>query len=768
MQQTRIPSPPRLLHIVVWILCLVLIGQTLLAATSCQKPAADDPTTDPEPGKDFSMTITHETSVAIIYSAQAYPAEKTAAAKLAKQIYDRIGVMPDLRDDGNDRHAAETDLQILIGETKYPESVKGREELDELSYLIRVKDTQLIVLGSSPRITAFAVDRLLEDIFSPSEETEDQNAASLTVSGDCNIQGSYYEALRLGKIIRYNRSTNGCEDRPTQDIVPSLPSVDWKEGAYYTGESLRVSQEEGIYGGAQYVVKLFTEGLSRGPKSEEYLAFTKEIEQNGCTQETLKSLAVQLFSSTDFLQCSLSEREQTFAVYRAVLNRDPTMDECRQSGDISAPELARRLCDTEEFLALLPSIRKGPYFRGENATTFYTGNTVLTAEQLQLRLNREKTVQLAPGTIVLMDRQVTVPYGTTLRTAGCPEHYLKMARLIRTGDGNYDMLHLESNAVLEYVFVDGNADPAAERIAGTNVVCVGNGGSIRYCRCSDAGCTYTLNVLVGTEFNYIGHNLVTCYASDHNRTWTDGVRSMGAESLIEYNTIIDATDAALAVFRHITNIEKAPSAQTYIRAQDSIVRYNTIIQAGNSSYASLDFESNNINWNDVYQDGILLIIPENPANFTGFVMYENQIWTSLLAHTHLLITMSTQPWTKIGQTDRVFGGSVYNNYTPEGLSVCCGTAICADGNTDAAIRGNRFSLLIGDWCGETEPRIYSIDCTDSSGDFQPGYIDLPSSGKNSPYIVSGTPIETAPVLMLRRAYLYESPQSIPLERFSYK
>ena len=307
---------------------------------------------------------------------------------------------------------------------------------------------------------------------------------------------------------------------------------------------------------------------------------------------------------------------------------------------------------------------------------------------------------------------------------------------------------------------------------GGNVRINGNGASVIGCRLSDPCGTFGVFVMSGTEFNYVGHNLVTCYASDHTKTWLDGIKCMGTDALIEYNSVIDATDAAIAVFRHITGLTSGRvNAATYIRAQNSIVRYNTIIQAGNSSYVSLDFESNNINWNDTYMEGTLLNVVENPANFTGFVMYENAIWTSVKAHSHILVACSTQPWCMTDMTDRVFGGSVYNNYTPTDCLANCAAAITVDGNTDLSVRGNSFEIRLGDWCagvGALRARIYSVDATDSEGDLQAGYEDLRVSDRQRAFIGSEYALETAQSYTLKGAYLHEKAQILPAVRFSSK
>jgi hypothetical protein len=242
--------------------------------------------------------------------------------------------------------------------------------------------------------------------------------------------------------------------------------------------------------------------------------------------------------------------------------------------------------------------------------------------------------------------------------------------------------------------------------------------------------------------------------------------------LIEYNSVIDATDAGIAVFRYIIGIASGRvSDATYIRAQNSIVRYNTVLQAGNSCYVSLDFESNNINWSDEYIAGTTFNIVENPANFTGFAYYENQVWTSDRAHSHMLVACSTQPWAPTGMTDRLFGGTVYNNFTPDGCHANCAAGIIADMNTDLCVRGNSFALRLGDWCaarGALRARVYSVDESDSQGEFQPGYENLKVSESRTPFIGSDYPLEKEQTYTLREGILHEAPQIIPVERFSSK
>jgi hypothetical protein len=122
-------------------------------------------------------------------------------------------------------------------------------------------------------------------------------------------------------------------------------------------------------------------------------------------------------------------------------------------------------------------------------------------------------------------------------------------------------------------------------------------------------------------------------------------------------------------------------------------------------------------------------------------------------------------------TDRPFGGSVYNNYTPAGCHANCAAGIVADMNTDLDVRGNSFAIRLGNWCagmGALRARIYSVDESDSQGNFQPGYENLKISESRIPFIGSEFPLEKEQTYTLKEGILHEGAQIIPKERFDSK
>lgn len=550
--------------------------------------------------------------------------------------------------------------------------------------------------------------------------------------------------------------------RPNQDIVYQGGSQ--QEGqAYYTGKTIQASISNNGYGGPQFVAKLFTEGLSRAPEGSEYTDYTGTIEKDGCTVETLTGLAARLFSSEEFQKEDLTESEKTFAVYRAILSREPDKEELDKHLNMDPVALVKELCATEEFAALLPDINKGPYYWNGNNQTIYTGSNVMTSSDIQKMFKENLHVVLPQGTQVMVTSTISVPEGGTLETEGNPTHYAKMARLIRAGSSDYHLVIVQSNASLKNVYVEGGLSgfETSETLSGSNVLVRGSNGSVEGCRISDSVSHQNLWVIDAAEFGYLAHNLVTGYASDHNQTWQDGITCLGADFVIEYNDVVDVTDASIAIFRYVN----AESDKPHSRAQNTIVRYNKMMCLGNSAYVAYDHETGNYHTDS--SEGT-----RNPANMTGLVAYENQIWTSMRAHYHMLVTMSTVPWLTEAYCDKTIGGSVYNNYTPQGCYALTACAIAVDKVTEAAVRGNSFHLYLGEWCRPTQgmgARIYSVNESNTTkSDLQDGYVNRQMAPKGAAFICTlseGLKLEEAEDILLKEAVVHEDKQTIPISRF---
>lgn len=697
-----------------------------------------------------------ESAFVIVRGEDADSAEVDAAVTLRDALEAITGTSVTLSDDFDGKADNSGRREILVGSTNRTQTQAALEGCGEYDFAIRLDDGKLVIAGKSPAVTAYAVKYFLKTYCGYRSESEYTAAPALYIDAELSVTLSY--AGLTGQEYDYTEVTNMNCARPERDIIYSGGG----EASYGKLDTVTVSKSDPYTGGPQFIAKLYTEGLSRAPEGAEYAAAAAKIAAEGCTAAVCGELASAVFGSAEFEALRLTPLGQCFAVYRAVLSRDPTKEEV-EAFTVPASDASRRLTQTGEFAELLDSIIAGPYFwRGANEET-YTGGEVILASELQKRLEEFTVTALPEGTLVIMDAQLTLPRGSTLTTEGAPTHYTRMARLLRTKDAGvgHNLVYFCEGATLSNIFIDGNMSAFAldDTAAGSNTVIASSYCNITYCRVSDSVSHQNVWSLEGTEQTYIAHNLITAYASNHDKTWQDGISCLSTGSVIEYNDIVDATDAPVAVFRYLENDE----SYAHVRAQNSIIRFNKLFNAGNSCYAAHDYET--VNYGR-FATGR----PLYPANMTGLVSYENQIWTSWRAHCHMVVTFSTMPW-QGDVCDRAFGGSFYNNYSPEGCFVVCACGVCVDKVTGAAIRGNSFTFYLGDWC-RSDPRLgarmYSVNSVNSSGDFQPGYADMGMATESAVFIVNlpgGLQLETAESVTLRGCYMREGKVTIPLKRF---
>lgn len=516
---------------------------------------------------------------------------------------------------------------------------------------------------------------------------------------------------------------NSLPDGPQDKIAPDADvyATSAETLTSYTGEEIDVKQKDLTYGGAQYVTKLFTEGLGRGPSANEYLYYMQQIEKDGCTIETLTAITEQFFSAKAFLSLKLAPAYEVMAVYRAVLNRDPTpteaADYAARVGKEKAVGIALSLLKTDEFSALLPGINQGAYYWGTNSTEYSPAGIILTGGQFKNKISLAKSsgvLELEPGTLVLLGGGVYIPDGMTITTKGNPTHYTQMARIIRTKNNTDRMISLQKGATLSYVWVDGNRLAfEAEGFAGggngtANIALIADGASVHHCKTNGTmGGTTVFGADLIRDL-HIHDNLITAYETRHYESkWADGITVASTNCMIENNTVIDATDVGIILFRFVSN--------GYTEPQNSIVRNNTIINVGNSAYAAIDIDA----WNN----------QKATQNFTGTLFEGNAIWTSFRAHYHICLSLATLAWhNSIG--DDAIGSTVINNYTPEGLQVLCSVIFAADGCNGFIARGNHINAYIaGAWARgsfnkDLRERLSSINPATASGDLQGEYEEL--------------------------------------------
>ncbi len=532
-----------------------------------------------------------------------------------------------------------------------------------------------------------------------------------------------------------DRDPISCENSPVDTFVPEdivAPiNVLSSDGEIATSLTIDRSNSSG-YGGGQFISKLFTEGLSRAAYGVEYSAFQNYLIENGCNAESLKVLAEAVFTSTAFNSFNLANREIAFCVYRAILSRDPSNDELATFSKKNLLKTIENIIKSEEFLSILPDIVFGPYFwRGNNENGYTDGSVITHNEFINMLTDASdtKVVELPQGALILVDQRISLPEGYTLKTQGQPDHYIKFARFLNTKSGGGFIL--QNNTCLQNVFVDPNSiiDGESRQASiiggGNNVVVWGN----RFTN---------VHSNPDTTKYYIANNLVTRYETNHMTAWADGIDVYSNDSIVEYNHVVDATDGGIVIFRnHI-------GTGGY---QNSVVRYNLICNTGNSAYVGLDHEG-------VDGDGEI-------EDFTGTIGYNNEFYTSYVAHMHMCITLTSRPWTYNFNKNK--GVSIYNNYCAEGCFVNTAGGIVAEGIENGVVRGNQFIFNIGEWAPNySEAHAYSVNTSESTGDFQLGYKNLAITS-----FVVRTETETADNYSVNVIRIFEDFQNIPSNKFNW-
>ena len=535
-------------------------------------------------------------------------------------------------------------------------------------------------------------------------------------------------------------------DTPVEPSKPNEPEKEEKEekeekGYFlmsetktaYTGEELSIGLDDPKYGGAQFVSKLFTEGLGRGPEPEEYLEYMDILESADCTVETLKGVAGMFFDSKAFTSLALEPAYEAMAVYRAVLNRDPTLVETQSYATRRAAEnaadIAASLVETDEFAALLPDIIRGPYYWGLNNAEYSPSGIILTSDEVNAMLGDVKrggTLELEQGTLVLVTSSIVIPSGRTLTTKGSPTHYTQQARILRVANNTDRVVVCNAGALASHIWVDGNRtafaheELAAKGNSGANIGLMGNNAAVTDCRTN--GSTSGTHIFGADAISgiLVQHCLVTAYETGHHKDWADGITIASTKGTIEDNTVIDATDVGIIVFRYVSKGQTVP--------QTTVVRNNTILNLGNSAYAGIDIDA----WNN----------QGATQNFRGTRFENNALWTSYKAHQHICLSLATLAWHNV-IGDEAIGSDVINNYTPEGLHVLCGAVFAADGCHEFVARGNHISAYIGPWGNSNasallRERISSINPETADGDLQGEYEELTMWLPYKPFILAHT------------------------------
>ena len=420
---------------------------------------------------------------------------------------------------------------------------------------------------------------------------------------------------------------------------------------------------------AQFIAKLYTEGLGRAPDQAGWANFVSYFQTNGCSASTLSTEGEQIYTSTEFANDYNDNAARILALYRGSVNRDPDqgsfnsyLNELNTGTGWST--VVNALFTSTEFNNLVPTIcnTSAPnyHFGSQTPPTLPTGSTGYTGNEsgLQTALNNAGTgssVYLAQKAVIAITTTLIIPSGVTLATYGTPAttQYALMGRLVRTSSFHGAVVNINGGGILTSVWVDGQRNVLGyQKYTGgvgdnADVVSLGGTGTqVTHTKLSDPqGGTDFYSAGIGDGYacsnETISGNLITAYSANHGYSDNSDGLTMRCENLdIENNQIVDATDIGIVLF--------ATNGST----QASTIKNNTIVSAGNSMNAPISA--------DPTTGGNP---PGSTIDYSKTTFSTNMFWTGPSTTFDFGIVAGAREWFQSSQATNGTGATFTNNTT---------------------------------------------------------------------------------------------------------
>lgn len=439
----------------------------------------------------------------------------------------------------------------------------------------------------------------------------------------------------------------------------------------------------------QFLSRAYTDILGRAPDPVGWNYWQSQIESDRSANQ-IRRVGSTFFNSGEFASINYTAEQRVATLYRVGLSREPDAGGVRwwaseiDSGRRSLSQVVNDFFWGNEFGAIAP-IYQGKYdFRG--GTPYRQSNTpIISSAQFQQILNSAKPgdrIELTQGSLIEVTSMIIVPNGIEITTAGNPGtfEYQKMARFVRSPsftDGA--MFAITAESKLKFTWVDGQrntVDNPNFKAQNINIGFVGGLGAIVEGNRVDNSLGFSNITIAGEAVGLqatnaiVRGNFIDATTSNYSRNWTDGISNGGEYALIEFNTIINATDVGIVAFAMPTQ-----------RVQNSIIRFNTILNLSNSSYGG------------IVSDGVLNSsgfgsAPGSYAAYAeGLEFSNNVLWTSNGAFMSIALSVGTRAW--FGRATQTINGSTFRNNTSNGQVLRVGTGIVVSGAINVAIAGNQ-------------------------------------------------------------------------------
>ncbi len=444
---------------------------------------------------------------------------------------------------------------------------------------------------------------------------------------------------------------------------------------------------------AQFVAKMYTEGLGRAP---EPAAWTANL----------------IYTSAEYNARGYRNHEKVLTLFRGLLNREPDAGGLAywvnylNNGNSMASmvDFVGASIDNGEITSNTICASRGygwdthPVLTNKDMPVIGAG--IADEAGLRAALQNAKpgtTISLAQRAVISTSKQILVPAGVTLTTTGSPHfsQYAKMARIVRSApatgatEESAALVFLNPGANLISVWVSGQRQINGYAPNAVNVYAK-SGASVISSRIENSsGWTALVSHRRGhpcSGVNFTG-NLITGYSNTHLSEVTDGISSDCEKTTIRDNAVVDPSDVGIVIFTAIEGDLKA--------VQSSKAYNNVVISAGIPAYSAYVL------------DPLSKSTLPGDSSFVGAEFRNNKFWAAPDTHIDIGLAVGTTAWfpdPNIGT-----GGSFIGN-TTAGIATPMQIGIMVDGMRAPVVTGNTITPAV--------PRLFPGEVSDRTKFFQ--------------------------------------------------
>lgn len=462
---------------------------------------------------------------------------------------------------------------------------------------------------------------------------------------------------------------------------------------------------------AQFMTRLFTEALGRGPDAATWKANSLfSTTPSNCTSLDFYTIVNSIYTSPEYNNLGYSNQEKVLTLYRGILNREPDAGGLQYwasqlSGGATISSLISNFVASGEFYSIrdnlickaLPANGNAVFRWGNNqALPLNAGESGLDSAWLQAQLNAaknsaNKTVLLPQRALIQASSTINIPPGVKLATVGTIHNqaYAKMARIVRATNFAGPLItmgNMSNNTAdtgntgssrIENIWISSQR---GHRVNGTEMVYVdqptiamysGFGSGISNSRLENAVGRTNIEIFdYGCKDFSIYNNLITGYTNTHysiagSGEYTDGITIKCGATTVTNNTVIDASDVGIITFF-------SPE-----KAQATKVENNLVIATGVSAYAAYMYEP----WGKYDSEVVRKIY-----DFAGSTIRNNSFWGGPGTHFDIGISVGARAWhgsnVNVGKNGLVQGNS------NQGIATAMQIGIGIDSMPDTTVASN--------------------------------------------------------------------------------